>query len=109
MSDMPQDQLHMQGIDPLHGKRFLVRKRDGRIEEFNEARILLAIESAFRAFHGLGLDAPLAGSTQAAATLCADKVVERVLACAVRGEKLEVEGIQDMVENQLMLEGHLEV
>jgi ribonucleotide reductase alpha subunit len=109
MSDMPQDQLHIQGIDPLHGIRFLVRKRDGRIEEFNEARILLAIESAFKAHQGLGLDAPLPGSTQAAATLCADKVVERTLACAVRGEKLEVEGIQDIVENQLMLEGHLEV
>ena len=36
----------MQGIDPWQGRRFLVRKRDGRMEEFNEARILLAIGSA---------------------------------------------------------------
>src|SRR5271154_2142460 len=109
MSDAPRDQMHMQGIDPLHGQCFLVRKRDGRIEEFNEARILIAIESAFKAHHGLGIDDPLPVSAQAAAKHSADEVVERALSCAVRGEKLEVEGVQDMVENQLMLEGHLEV
>jgi ribonucleotide reductase alpha subunit len=109
MSDMPQDQLHMQGIDPLQGKRFLVRKRDGRIEEFNEARVLLAIESAFKAHHGLAPDASLPGPAQAAVKHCAEKVVDRALARALRGEELEVELIQDMVENQLMLEGHLEV
>jgi ribonucleotide reductase alpha subunit len=109
MSEMPRDQMHMHGIDPLHGKSFLVRKRDGRIEEFNEARILIAIESAFKAHHSLSMDDPLVGAAQAAAKHCADKVVSRALACAVRGEKLEVEGIQDMVENQLMLEGHLDV
>jgi ribonucleotide reductase alpha subunit len=109
MSDMPPDQLNMQGIDPLQGKRFLVRKRDGRIEEFNEARILLAIESAFKAHHGLGLDDRLPGSAQAAVKHCAEKVVDRTLACAIRGEELEVESIQDMVENQLMLAGHLEI
>jgi ribonucleotide reductase alpha subunit len=109
MSDMPQDQLHMQGIDPLQGKRFSVRKRDGRIEEFNEARILLAIESAFKAHHGLGPDDSLPGPAQASVKHCTEKVVVRALARALRGEELEVELIQDMVENQLMLEGHLEV
>lgn len=99
----------MHGIDPLHGRRFLVRKRDGRIEEFNEARILIAIESAFKAHHGLDMDASLPDSAQASAKLCSEKVVDRALARALRGEELEVELIQDMVENQLMLEGHLEV
>src|SRR5271155_4012962 len=109
MSDAPRDQMHMHGIDPLHGKRFLVRKRDGRIEEFNEARILLAIESAFKAHHGLNMDDALPDSVPAVVKNCAEKVVDRALGGALRGEELEVELIQDMVENQLMLEGHLEV
>jgi ribonucleotide reductase alpha subunit len=101
--------MHMHGIDPLHGKRFLVRKRDGRIEEFNEARILIAVESAFKAHNGLDMDASLPELAQASAKFCAEKVVERALAGALRGDELEVELIQDMVENQLMLEGHLDV
>ncbi len=109
MTHAPQAQLQMQGIDPLQDKRFLVQKRDGRIEEFNEARILLAIESAFKAHHGLPPDATLPEWPQAAARACADKVVERVLSRAVRGEELEVERIQDTVEDQLMTAGHLEV
>jgi ribonucleotide reductase alpha subunit len=109
MTFAPQGQLSMQGIDPLQDKWFLVHKRDGRIEEFNEARVLLAIESAFKAHHGLPQDAPLADSAQAAARSCADLVVQRVLSRAVRGEELEVERIQDTVEDQLMLAGHLEV
>jgi ribonucleotide reductase alpha subunit len=99
----------MQGIDPLQDKWFLVRKRDGRIEEFNEARVLLAIESAFKAHHGLLPDASLPDSAQAAAKFCAEQVVQRVLSRAVKGEELEVERIQDTVEDQLMLAGHLEV
>jgi len=109
MSELPRDQMHMHGIDPLHGKRFLVRKRDGRIEEFNEARILIAIESAFKAHNGLNMDDSLPEGMQGSAKFCAEKVAERALAGALRGEDLEVEFIQDMVENQLMLEGHLDV
>ena len=109
MSELPRDQMHMHGVDPLHGKRFLVRKRDGRIEEFNEARILIALESAFKAHNGLNMDDSLPEGMQGSAKFCAEKVVERALAGALRGEDLEVEFIQDMVENQLMLEGHLDV
>ena len=109
MMFVPQGQLQMRGIDPLQDKRFLVRKRDGRIEEFNEARVLLAIESAFKAHHGLRQDASLPDSSQAAARHSAEKIVEKVLSRAVRGEELEVERIQDAVEDQLMLAGHLEV
>jgi ribonucleotide reductase alpha subunit len=106
---MTHDQLQMHEIDPLLGRRFLVRKRDGRLAEFNEARILLAIESAFKAHHGVGQNDPLPEAAQSAVKTCADKVVEQVLSRAVRGEELEVERIQDAVENQLMLAGHLEV
>jgi ribonucleoside-diphosphate reductase alpha chain len=109
MIDQLQDQLNLRGMDPLQGKKIFVRKRDARIEEFNEARICLAIESAFKAVEGIGRDAKLASSLQAAVKKCADAVVERVLIRAVRGEQLEVEKIQDAVEDQLMLDGHLTV
>ena len=109
MIDLPQDQLQLRGMDPLQGKKFLVRKRDSRVEEFNEARIVLAIESAFKAVEGIGRDARLPPPLQSAVKKCADTVVERVLSRAVRGEGMEVERIQDAVEDQLMLEGHLAV
>ncbi len=109
MKDQLQDQLHLRGMDPLQGKKLFVRKRDARIEEFNEARICLAIESAFKAAEGVGRDAKLAAHLQVAVRKCADVVVERVLSRAVRGEQLEVERIQDAVEDQLMLDGHLAV
>src|SRR5580658_2379597 len=109
MMETPLDQLNMHGIDPLDGRRFLVRKRDGRLEEFNEARILLAIESAFKALHNVGQDDSLPENIQASIKSCAEKVVQQVLSRAVRGEELEVERIQDAVENQLMLGGHLAV
>jgi ribonucleotide reductase alpha subunit len=109
MTGVADDQLLMQGVDPLQGKRFPVRKRDGRIAVFNEARIYLAIESAFKAQQGVGPDKPLPALARAAVKLCADAVVQRVLARAVHGEELEVESIQDAVEEQLMVAGHLEV
>src|SRR5271166_5695548 len=92
------DQLSLQGIDPLQGRKLFVRKRDGRVEEFNEARVALAIESAFKAIEGIGRDAQLPGALQNAAKKSADAVVERVLGRAVRGEEMEVERIQDTVE-----------
>jgi ribonucleotide reductase alpha subunit len=109
MNDLPQEQLHMQGVDPLHGRRFRVRKRDGRVEEFNEARTLLALESAFKAHLGVGPEETLPMTVQADVKQCADRVVERVLGRAVKGEELEVERIQDAVEEQLMAEGHHDV
>ncbi|MGA2176627.1 MAG: ATP cone domain-containing protein [Verrucomicrobiota bacterium] len=93
----------------MEGRTFRVRKRDGRTEEFNEARILLALECAFKAHHGLSPEKHLPDAVQAAVKKCADHVVERVLSRAVKGEELEVERIQDAAEDQLMTEGHLEV
>ena len=107
MKDQIRDQLHLHGVDPLQGKKLYVRKRDARIEEFNEARICLAIESAFKAVEGIGSDDNLVDSLLVAVKKCADVVVERVLSRAVRGEQMEVERIQDAVEDQLMLHGHL--
>ncbi len=109
MTDLPDGQLDLHGVDPLHGKSFVVRKRDGRAEEFNEARIHLAIESAFKAVEGVKADDKLREASQLAVKKTAEAVVTRVLGEAVKGEKLEVEKIQDAVETQLLLDGHLAV
>jgi ribonucleoside-diphosphate reductase alpha chain len=108
-TDKPTGQLNLQGVDPLHGKRFTIRKRDGRIEEFNEARIFLAIESAFKSVEGVGVREPLNEAFQLTIERITDAIVEKVLSCAVKGEQLEVERIQDAVENQLMVAGQLTV
>jgi ribonucleoside-diphosphate reductase alpha chain len=106
---MSDGQLDMRGIDPLLATRFFVRKRDGRREEFNEARIFLAIESAFRATLGIEPQEPLRDMLQIEIRAVAEPVVQRVLARAIKGEELEVEGIQDAVEEQLMRAGHLAI
>ena len=41
-------QLRMATLDPLEGKQFQVLKRDGRVIEFDETRIYLAIEAALK-------------------------------------------------------------
>jgi ribonucleoside-diphosphate reductase alpha chain len=99
----------MQGIDPLQGNHFIVRKRDGRREEFNEARIILAVESAFRAALGIEPDEPLRDVLQIEIKKITDPIVPRILGRAIKGEELEVEAIQDAVEEQLMRAGHLAI
>jgi len=102
-------QLNLHGVDPLHGKKFTIRKRDGRTEEFNDARIFLAIESAFKAVEGLRPEEKLNDGLQLMVKMIADAIVKKILSRAVKGEQLEVERIQDEVENQLMLGGQLTV
>ena len=103
------DQLKMIGIDPREETRFFVCKRDGRSEEFNEARIFMAIECAFKAVHRILPDQPLPDPMQAAVFKAADAVAERVLGGAIKGQPLEVERIQDVVEEELMRQGHWQV
>ena len=52
-------QLSLANIDPLQNREFTVRKRDGRIVSFDETRVFLAIESAFKADANLSRDEPL--------------------------------------------------
>ncbi|MGF1678827.1 MAG: ribonucleoside-diphosphate reductase subunit alpha [Candidatus Methylacidiphilales bacterium] len=105
MSDAPQGQLDLNGVDPLAGKEFTVRKRDGRQESFNDQRILLAIESAFRADVGLDAASELSEGDRQKVKEIALAVVQKALVSAVHGEELEVERIQDWVETQLMDSG----
>lgn len=101
--------LPLHGLDPLADKKFSVRKRDGRTENFNEERIRLAIEGAFKAERDLAPDAPLFLEDKEAIASVNNVIVERLLARAVRGEELDIELIQDAVEVALMKQGHHDV
>ncbi len=103
--DLNGQQLTLPQLDPLNTKSFFVLKRDGRRESFNPARILLALESAWRAELGIAADASLPPSAAAKATQIAEEVAQKVIASSVRGQTMDVERIQDMVEAHLMENG----
>ena len=102
-------QLSLDGVDPLLGREFTVRKRDGRSAEFNEERIRLAVESAFKAERDIPHDYELSHEDKASAHAVSAAVVQRLFSRAIRGEELEIERIQDAVEEALMVQGHTQV
>jgi len=104
--DAPQGQLQLSGVDPLEGKEFSVRKRDGRIEPFNEARIHLAVENAFKSVYSIPKDKPLPPPLQEHTDRASQAIVTKVLSKAARGEVVDVEQIQDWAEQVLMEHGH---
>ena len=95
-------QLRMATLDPLEGKQFQVRKRDGRVIDFDETRIYLAIEAALKADVELADDVQASEEMQADAQRLTNEVVEKSLSRVVEGEALEIERIQDTVEDKLM-------
>lgn len=99
-------QLSLEGVDPLQSERFTVRKRDGRTVDFDETRIALALESAFRAEKGITCDEALDDETEGRIQKLTETIVRRCFSQALRGEDLEVERIQDILETQLMIEGY---
>lgn len=107
MSTHAQPQL--QGIDPLQNRQFNVRKRDGRTAPFDPDRIRTAIEKAFRATLSIESHEQLSTDHQTQVSKVADAVVEATLSKNLQGDPLEVEGIQDEVETQLMKVGHYNV
>ena len=98
-------QLRMATLDPLEGKQFQVLKRDGRIIEFDETRIYLAIEAALKADAGLVQDQAAPETLQADAQRLTSEVVELCLSRLKEDETLEIERIQDVVEEKLMVGG----
>jgi ribonucleoside-diphosphate reductase alpha chain len=99
-------QLRLVQLDPLQSQTFTVRKRDGRVVPFSETRIQLAIEYAFKADAGINQDQPLPEAAQSNVIRVANAVIQTVIARAVKGDALEIEIIQDMVETKLMEAGH---
>ena len=86
-------------------EKFLVRKRDGRPEPFDEVRIQLALESAYRDHLDLGKDGVLPADVATSVSFMASAVAQKALDLAADGKQLEVELIQDLVENELMRSG----
>jgi ribonucleoside-diphosphate reductase alpha chain len=99
-------QLRLAQLDPLQGQKFSVHKRDGRVAPFDETRIQLAIEAAFKAGAGVRHDQPLPAAAQNNVIRVANAVIHAAIARAVKGDTLEIEFIQDLVETQLMEAGH---
>ena len=95
-------QLKMRELDPLDGQNFTVRKRDGRIVPFDESRILLAIEAAFRANADLRDDVRLNEEISSLVQTITENVIEHCISRALKGHLLEIELIQDSVEEHLM-------
>jgi len=79
-----------------------ITKRDGRVVNFDEARIFKAIEKAFQATQGLSADDQLPDTLIQTITHITREVV---LWCSDR-QALGVEQIQDEVERALMRHGH---
>ena len=95
-------QLRMATLDPLEGKQFQVRKRDGRVIDFDETRIYLAIEASLKADAEIEMDMLAPADMQTDAQRITNEVVEKCLSRAVKGEALNIERIQDTVEDKLM-------
>jgi ribonucleoside-diphosphate reductase alpha chain len=99
-------QLRLAQLDPLQGRVFSVRKRDGRTAPFDETRIQLAIEAAFKADAGLHADQPLPPAAQNNVIRVANEVIHTAFARTAKNGDLEIERIQDLVETHLMEAGH---
>ena len=99
-------QLKLVQIDPLHGEEFFLLKRDGRVVPFDETRIVIAVELAFKADAGLHRDQSLPAAAQCNVIRAANAVIQAAMAHAVRGKPLEIEFIQDLAETKLMEAGH---
>lgn len=92
--------------DLLKEMNYTVVKRNGTLVPFREARILKAIEAAFRDTKKVeALDSEM----QEDANRITRLVVKQVLNLASKGACLTVEGIQDVVEVTLMKNGHHDV
>ena len=102
-------QLQLVGLDPLQNREFKIRKRDGRMDVFQDNRIYRAIEKAFKAATDLDEALALPESDQQNAQRISDSVSQEVVGHAIRGNSLDVEWIQDVVEQQLMMEGFYNV
>ncbi|MEI6417229.1 MAG: ATP cone domain-containing protein, partial [Verrucomicrobiota bacterium] len=103
---MTAQQLSLNEVDPLANKKFDVCKRDGRMEIFDQQRIIVAIERAFKAERNLTPDDLLLQEDQNAVNFISDEVVQRLISRAIRGEALEIELVQDAVEVTLMKKGY---
>jgi ribonucleoside-diphosphate reductase alpha chain len=93
-------QLTLANLPPQ--RELTVRKRDGRTVPFDETRICIALEGAFKAEAGISLDAPLPDSLQGKVHTATRCVAKECYRRTIHGHPLEIEVIQDIVETELM-------
>ncbi len=86
-----------------------VVKRNGMLVPFRRDRIEKAIESSVRATKEIPSTEPLPREFYAIAREVTDQVIEKSYEEARRGACLTVEGIQDIVEQQLLEAGHYDI
>jgi len=84
-------------------------KRNGSLVPFRRDRIINAVEGAMRATHSIPATAPLSPELHSELQLVADKVLLSAIEQTKSGQSLTVEGIQDLVEVNLMACGHHDV
>ena len=94
----------------LEAVGFAVRKRDGRIVDFDRAHIERAIEAAFRAELGLSNEHSLPPKIETDVSGLTDAVIDEIEdEMHEPDNSVDVERIQDKVEIQLMRAGHFAV
>ncbi|MCI0381964.1 MAG: ribonucleoside-diphosphate reductase subunit alpha [Chlamydiae bacterium] len=98
--------ISTQTIDTNH---FTVVKRNGTLVPFRRKRIYHALEAAFRDTKKIPKTDSLPEELAHMIEEITDHVIERLIALAIKGACLTVEGIQDVVEVTLMEQGHHDV
>lgn len=86
-------------------KHYTIVKRNGMFVPFNQERIFQALEAAFRDTRSLENDSPLPKDLENAISDITHRVVNEAVQKIREGQVVTVERIQDMVENQLYVNG----
>jgi len=109
MIPTPEHPPNLMRLDGSQSRNVSVRKRDTRLVPFDESRIALAIEAAFKADAGLHRDQPLPAAARDNSVRVANAVICDALDHAARQGALEIEFIQDLAETKLMIEQSVEL
>lgn len=88
---------------------FTVVKRNGMLVPFRKERISMALEAAFRDTKKISRSQPLPPDIYTTVQHVTDLVANEALRLASQNTSLTVEGIQDLVELQLVQTGHHDV
>ncbi|MEF9520272.1 ribonucleoside-diphosphate reductase subunit alpha [Chlamydia crocodili] len=86
-------------------KHYTIVKRNGMFVPFNQDRISQALEAAFRDTRSLENTSPLPEDLENSISDITHRVVNEVVQKIREGQVVTVERIQDMVENQLYVNG----
>jgi ribonucleoside-diphosphate reductase alpha chain len=86
-----------------------VKKRNGKLVNFDQNRIRIAVEKAFRAEKNIPNDQHLDAFSAREAAVVADKTFVRLLKSLDGTSVAFIEDIQDLVEIVLMQQGHYAV